>query len=187
MVIFGKILILICFSFLSFLITFNARPFLKKEMNMLEHYSNLSAFLTLLSGAFYILEINDIIKVLSFANVIIVNFCFGYIWFTSISHIVFEKYISKIEKNYPKIAIILRSFMESLEKVHFSFNLIVYLKRLANYYSQKKSKFLNDLLNHRQIKRIKISANKKLSIKFDNQIFPNKLDKRYEKRLKPTI
>lgn len=178
--IFGKTLILICFSFLSFLITYKTKPFLKKEMNMMEHYSNLSAFLTLVSGAFYVLEINDVIKALSFANVIIVNTCFGCIWFKSISTIAFEKYISKIEKCQPIIAITIRSLKQSLDKVRFSFNLIAYLKSLAKYYFEMKSILLKEFLNHKQTKRI-------LSIKFDNKIFPNKLEKRYEKRLMPIV
>lgn len=183
MVIFGKTLILICFSFLSFLITYKARPFLKKKMNMLEYYSNLSAFLTLVSGAFYVLETNDVIKALSFANVIVVNTCFGYIWFKSISSIVFKNYISKIEKNHPKIAIIIRSLKQSLEEVHFSFNLIAYLKHLTTYYSEIKSIFSKEFLKQ-PTNRIKVSAEKKLQINFDNKISPNKLEKRYEKRLK---
>lgn len=142
MELFSKTTILIFFSFCSFLITFYARPFLLKEMNLLEFYSNLSACLTLFSGAVYITNTNEFIKGLSFVNVIIVNTFFGYIWIISTIKIIFHVHFQKLENHFPKLAIFILAMTESFEKVNFTFNLFIYFKNLKRNFLIHKSTLL---------------------------------------------
>ena len=74
---------MLSFSFFSFLVTFYARPFILRKMNILELYSNLSAALTIYSGALYVMEVGDWLKALCFVNVVLINGVFAYIWLSS--------------------------------------------------------------------------------------------------------
>ncbi len=84
-----KAILLIVFSALFTLLTFFARPFLLKQMNLLEFYSNLSAFLTIYSGSLYISEIGDLLKAIAFLCIILINVLFGLFWIFSFFEIVF--------------------------------------------------------------------------------------------------
>ena len=99
----GKTMILIFFSFSSFLLTFHERPFLLRKMNILELYSNLSASLTLVLGTIYISNENEFLNVLCFFFVALVNICFGYLWLTTIIKILIMTHEQKIKKYYPKL------------------------------------------------------------------------------------
>ena len=100
-----KTSILMFFSFSSFLLTFHEKPFLLKKINIIELYSNLSASLTLLLGAIYISNKNEIINAMSFFFVVLVNICFGYLWLTTIIKIMIISHLPKIKKCFPKLAL----------------------------------------------------------------------------------
>lgn len=85
-----KTVLLIVLSAIFTLLTFFARPFLLKSMNFLEFYSNLSALITIYSGALYISDVNDTFKAVTFVCIVIVNLLFGILWITSFLQIIFH-------------------------------------------------------------------------------------------------
>ncbi len=142
--IFSKTMILIFFSFFSFLITFYARPFLLRKMNLLEFYSNLSASLTLFLGAIFISDTNEVIKAISFVNVIVINTFFAYIWVGSMIEILFHTHFHRLETYFPRLAIIILAIKESIENVTFSFNLLKYFRKLRINYRKNKFSLLEN-------------------------------------------
>lgn len=86
----SKTIFLIIVSAVFTLLTFFARPFLLKQMNFLEFYSNLSALITIYSGALYISDVSDSFKAITFICILIVNILFGVLWIKSFLQIVFH-------------------------------------------------------------------------------------------------
>ena len=90
----SKTVCLIILSAIFTVMTFFARPFLLKQMNFLEFYSNLSALITIYSGALYISDISDAFKAITFICILIVNILFGILWITSFLQIIFHVHIN---------------------------------------------------------------------------------------------
>ena len=106
-----KVSILILISFASLLLTSKIKPYIGKEMNDLEFYSNFSSSLILLSGALNIVKANDYINILVFITVVLVNIYFGLIWTRSI----FNANFYLIKTYFPKISSIILRFKKTCD------------------------------------------------------------------------
>ena len=117
-----KICILLCISYVSFLVHYETKPFILKEMNDLEFYSTLSAALILFSGSLYITNANEIVNTFSFIMVIIINIYFGWIWIKSIIIANFQLIERFLPKTFRKIII----YFEKLTfKMQIAFSLYI--------------------------------------------------------------
>jgi hypothetical protein len=134
----SKAVILLFFSFLSLVITFNSKPFLLKEMNYLEFYSNISASFTIFSGSLYITDINDYIKACCFAAIVLVNFMFAIIWLISLISITFQTHYKKFEKYFPSLAIKFNALKNSMSYTKYQRGSFIYIKEFVNNYENFK-------------------------------------------------
>lgn len=132
----NKTMILILLGFCSFGLTYIARPFYSREMNILELSSNLSALLTLISGALYILNTNEALKMIFFVFMVVINSTFGYIWLESLIYILVENHLETLEKYFPKLGFKILAWKKSMEKTQCIFNLIKYFKLLKRQFLQ---------------------------------------------------
>ena len=132
----NKTMILILFTFCSFGLTYFAKPFFSKEMNILELSSNLSALLTLISGALYILNTNEFLKMIFFIFMVIINSTFGYIWLDSLIFILVKNHLELIEKYFPKVGIKILALKKTREKTQCFFNLFKYFKLMKKHYAR---------------------------------------------------
>jgi hypothetical protein len=142
--IFGKATITLCFSFITFLMTYYARPFIFRKMNILEFYSNQSTVLTIFSGALYVADVNEWQKAICFMTVLIVNGFFALHWFSSLLDIIFDAHFETFEKYFPNLAIKTFALKQSLSRINFSLNLYLYFTSLKEVYSQILKNLKND-------------------------------------------
>ena len=93
-----KAIYLIFFSLTSLYLTLFIIPFQLRELNILEAYSNLTAFVTIFAGSLYILDINDYVKVGIFVFLVVVNSMFVVKWISSVFEIIITTYHDKLVK-----------------------------------------------------------------------------------------
>lgn len=151
---------MLSFSFVSFLITYYAKPFLIKNMNVLELYSNLSSALTIYAGALYIMDVGEWLKAICFATVLLINFVFGYFWFSSMINIIFLAHFETLKKLFPKNALKMLALKKAVGKSSFSFNLCGYYSNIKELYSVN----LNELNNTVKSNFKTISSNRTIRI-----------------------
>lgn len=144
MSIFSKAVILLFFSFLSLMVTFNSKPFLLREMNYLEFYSNISASLTIFSGALFITDINDYLKALCFSVIIFVNGVFALIWLTSMISLVFHVHHRNLERICPCLVIRVHALRASLGHTKYQRGSFIYLKQVMTNYTEFKMDLICD-------------------------------------------
>lgn len=144
---FSKAVVLLFFSFLSLLLTFRSKPFLLREMNYLELYSNISASLTIFSGALFLTDINDYLKAFSFTIIILVNGIFALTWLTSMTRLVFHVHHQKLERICPCFLVRMHALRASLVHTKFQRGSFVYLKKVLTNYSEYKMEFITERKN----------------------------------------
>ena len=93
--------VLLLFAVLSFCSTVKYRPFILRELNMLEMQSNLTALITIFAGLIYVLEGGDFLQICIFLLIFIINTIFAVKWFLSVGDLFLYSYETKIFRMCP--------------------------------------------------------------------------------------
>ena len=133
---FAKVTILLMIAGLAFVLTYFAQPFNYRELNKIEEYSLLSAMATLFSGALYVCDVNDILKAISFSAIILVNIAFIITWFFSLTNVVFQSHLGKLQEYFPKFTYSIVACIIALEKTKKSLNICHYFKEAKQNFSK---------------------------------------------------
>lgn len=128
----SKSTILLAFSFISCLFTIICKPFILREFNSLEIFSNLSTLITIYSGSLYILDITDFFKVLTFFIIVLVNTIFALRWLWSMFEIVFNIHFDFFEKYCPEFSKKYLMLNQNLKNQKFDWNLFKYASKIYN-------------------------------------------------------
>ena len=78
--IYNKLLVFLGLSYFGSLCTFSCRPFVLKESNVIEYYSNMTTTMVIFSGLVYLLTVNEVLKISLFIVAILVNIFFQINW-----------------------------------------------------------------------------------------------------------
>ena len=145
--VFSKAALILLLSAISTLLTLFYKPFVYKELNDIELYSNLSIMITIFSGALYVQEVlNDSLRAFLFFWILFVNTSFGIYWVTSCFGLFFYSHFGFIFKHFPNITKNVVAFHEALVQTKFEINIIKYTstlllttKNIANDYHKRLS------------------------------------------------
>lgn len=140
---FAKVALLLIFAALNFIMTFFCRPFMVKELNQIEEYSLLSAMITLFSGAFYVCDVTDYLKAISFIAIILVNFAFCFSWLLSLINMAFQAHMGKLQEHFPGCTYSIVAFLITLDKTQKSINLCKYFKEVKKNYGNIRTIIIN--------------------------------------------
>ena len=127
---FTKVTLLILIALIAIHLTFFLRPFIFDEVGKIELSSLLSAIITLFSGALYICDIGDELKIINFATIILVNTSFCVIWLSSLLRIVFQTNIDKLQRIFPRCTYFIIACILSLLETKKSINVVSYVKNM---------------------------------------------------------
>jgi Na+/melibiose symporter-like transporter len=133
-----KAVILLFLCLFSMLITFFATPFLTKELNYLEVFSNISALILLYSGCLYLNQDNDIFKSILYITIFFVNIAFTLFWASSILNLILDTYENALLKKFPSIYLMLRKMIGFIKRS--SMNIKEYSEDLNVDTESKKTK-----------------------------------------------
>ena len=157
--IFSKSVILICITFFSFFLVIMCRPFIWRELNALEFYSTMAAFITLFSGSLYISDISDDLKAFIFIFIILTNTFFGLNFLYYLFCLALNLYFENLEKLCPNKFYHILSFVENI-----SFANIFYLFFRNNQAQETKEKLHNNKEKAKNIQ--KIASPKEIFIRY---------------------
>jgi len=118
---FFKISILFFSSTLFFILNERFRPFIYKELNVLELYSLLSVSLTIFTGAFFVSNIDGYFEDLCFAFIILLNTVFCSKCLLAVLRIILPICKAKIIINFPKLTskmtFVFSKFLSLIKKI----------------------------------------------------------------------
>ena len=145
MQVFTKAALILFLSAISTILTLFYKPFVFKELNDIEIYSNLSIMITIFSGALYVQNvINDTLRAFLFFWILLVNITFGIYWVSSCFGLFFYNYFGVFLRHFPKFTKSVVAFSEAFSQTKFEFNLLKYAsnvlrttKTLATDYQDK--------------------------------------------------
>lgn len=118
-----KTTLLLLFSGFSLYATLKFRPFVLRELNILELQSNFTATITIFAGALYILDVGDFVKILVFFLIVVINTIFAVKWFLNVWDIVFFTYETKIFRVCPSLISNLYILRKSIAETQVSYNI----------------------------------------------------------------
>jgi len=99
-----KVVLLLFFSSIFIILTVAFEPFMLGELNLLELYSNISVYINIFSGAFYLQDsISEGFKICLFSWIMITDGIFGFYWAFLCGKLFFFRYFSFFQKYFPKI------------------------------------------------------------------------------------
>lgn len=137
-----KAIILLFFSLFSLLITFSSSPFLTRELNYLEVFSNISALLIIFSGCIYLNGDSILMKSTSYLMIFAINFIFSLFWIISILNIFLEAYESVLKERFPKFYFSLLKLIDFVKKYLIFKNDKTYILR-----NEKSAKIFTKIMN----------------------------------------
>ena len=133
MQVFTKAALILFLSAISTILTLFYKPFVFKELNDIEIYSNLSIMITIFSGALYVQDIiNDNLKAFLFFGILFVNLTFGIYWVISCFGLFFYNHFSVFYKFFPKFTKNFVAVNEAFDKTKFELNLFKYTSNLLS-------------------------------------------------------
>ena len=135
---FAKVTILLMIAGFAYLLTVFGQPFNYKELNKMEEYSLLSAMATLFSGALYVCDVNDTLKAISFAAIILINIAFIITWFASLMNIAFQAHLGKLQHYFPSCTYSVVAFLIALEQTKKTLNICKYFQEVRKNYAKIK-------------------------------------------------
>lgn len=138
-----KAILLLFLCLISMLITLTAKPFLTKDLNNLEIFSNLSSLLILYSGCLYLIGNIDFLKLLSYLTIFFVNIAFTLKWGLSILKLLRDSYENNFTKRFPRLF----SFSRQL--------VLLFKKKITTQFLNNKE--IGNELDHRKINPKKIN------------------------------
>ena len=129
MPIFTKAAILLFFSAISVLLTLFYKPFVFKEINNLELFSNLAVSVTVFSGALYVQEvINDNFRAFLFFGILFVNIWFSIFWVWSCFELFLDNHFNMLFKHFPRFTKKVVALHEAISTTNF--NIIKYASKM---------------------------------------------------------
>ena len=135
-----KTVFLLVISATSLFITVMNRPFLLRELNILEAHSNATALITIFAGSLYILDITDGLKAILFVLIILINSFFIVRWIFSVFDILMLTYETKILKFCPFILNTYYLLRKSIDDTPFTYNVPKYVYAFTrNYFLYNKN------------------------------------------------
>lgn len=120
-----KIVILLALSFLSLMMILIHKPFVLKELNILELKSNFAALTILFVGYLYLCGISDNFKAFCFAAIVLINTWFFWNFLFDIIFLLFQIYYEKFKKLSPRLTNVFAKVLIEMEE----FSIQKYLKR----------------------------------------------------------
>lgn len=142
-----KAIILLFFCLISLLITFFSTPFLTRELNNLEVFSNLSALIIIFSGCLYLNGDSEFLRTSSYLIIFFVNIAFTLLWASSILKLLLDTYEKILVKRSPRLFFFLQQ-------------IVLLFKKKYN----TKNKENENELEHRKVKM----NTKKINLKMEN-------------------
>ena len=115
--IFSKSILLISLSFVSTYLIIVCRPFILKELNLLEFHSNIAALATLFCGSLYINDISDEFKAFLFSLIIFTNALFAMNFVYLLFFLILTVYFDKFSKMCPKFFQCFIDFLNKWENI----------------------------------------------------------------------
>ena len=115
--IFSKTTLLLFFSSISFILTFQYKPFQDLKTNTLEFYSNLAVIITIYMGALYLSEIGDSLKFFCFLCIFSINGIFFLVWGLLCFEVFYINNLNYIRKRFKKSWRHFLTFMLFLNKI----------------------------------------------------------------------
>lgn len=172
----SKAISLLFVSFISFIFTEYSRPFLLKEMNILELYSNISASIVLFSGVLYLIGVNEYYGVFCFIIILITNLTFLLLWFESLMEIIIKIYFENLMRLCPKYLMKLLVLLKAFKFANSSWNLLEYFSNLVKTYKeiiQKKGKidFMDDIWKNNMVIKSRFNIPKPFKIGLSKKFF----------------
>ena len=105
-----KAILLLFLCLMSMLITLSANPFLTRDLNNLEIFSNLSALLIIYSGCLFLIGNSDFLKLFSYLTIFFVNIAFTLIWGLYILKLLLDTYEQILIKRSPRLFSFIRQW-----------------------------------------------------------------------------
>ena len=113
-------------------------PFKKRELNILEVQSNLTATVTIFAGSLYILDISDYSKAMVFVLIVLINSIFVMKWLLSVFNILMDSYANKIGKICPCILFIYMIMKKTAISTRRSINFPKYMWNITKRFMVSK-------------------------------------------------
>ena len=126
-----KAVLLLFFSAISVLLTLFYKPFVFKEINNLELFSNLAVSVTVFSGALYVQEvINDNFRAFLFFGILFVNIWFSIFWVWSCFELFLLRHFNMLFKHFPRFTKKVVALHEAISTTNF--NIIKYVSKILS-------------------------------------------------------
>ena len=139
----SKLLIYIFPVYLNSLFTFFSRPFVLRESNVTEYYSNISLVLTIFAYLVYILAINEFIKTLFFIIAILVNIFFQLNWLIRAIEILCYAHLRILKRYFPSFLKKIFALINAFKTIDIKLNRSSLQRFIASYNVLKKSHKIN--------------------------------------------
>ena len=120
-------------SYFGSLFTFACRPFVLKESNVIEYYSNIATTLVIFSGLAYLLTVNEVLKITLFITVILANIFFQINWLIRAVEIVTLAHFDGLKKFCPNLLKKLFAVINTFKAFEFKMNKEHFRKMLVSY------------------------------------------------------
>ena len=122
-----KALILLAISIFSANITLKKQPFILASLNNIEVESNVSALVTIFAGAFYVLNINETVKIMIFIIIILINTQFAYKWIVSVCEVLVYTHEKEINRFCPCLLSLYAVYKKTKNETPITYNLPKYV------------------------------------------------------------
>ena len=138
-----KCYFLLLFSVFSVLATVKFRPYVLRELNILELQSNLTALITIFSGLIFVIQGGKFLEICVFLMIVIMNSIFMVKWFLNVCDVIFYTYEKKIYKVCPWLFNNVYLLRQTISDTHASFNLPKLIFKFIQNFSKNKTAKIN--------------------------------------------
>ena len=128
--------LLLFFAAFFYISTKLCNPFVLRELNIVEGFSNVAALTNLFFGCIYVLNIEEPLKFLSYCFILITNIYFMVRWFFSVFRLFINAHKKLIDKYFPNF---IDRFYEIQDRV---FNISLHSKRMTSLKTDRTSESL---------------------------------------------
>lgn len=137
--VFNKLYLYLLLTCFNSLFTFVSRPFVLRESNIIEYYSNVSLTLIIFSDLVYILTINEVIKTFFLIMTISINIIFQMNWMFRAVEVLCYAHVNTLRRYFPYFLKRIFAIINTLKTLDLNLNIESLKKFIASYNMLKKS------------------------------------------------